>query len=695
MQSKAERRSILGFCTLAILTLTCCKSAPKKENSGTELKPINVVLITLDTVRADHLHCYGYEKIKTPNIDSLAANGVQFEKAVAQTPLTQPSHASMFTGTNPNVNHVRNNGGFALQPSSITMATILQRHGWNTAGFVSSSVLKKIFGFNQGFAFYDDRLQQDTSGQQSDTRPANVTVDHAIQWLNAQTDRPFFLWLHLYDAHQPYDAPAKFDKEYPGDPYDAAIAYEDSQLGIFLNALKRKSPADKTLIVLLSDHGQSLGEHGEYEHGVFLYDATIRIAWIMDGPQIPAGVRIQQQAREIDLLPTVLDLLGGKASSAVQGTNLAPAFSGKAVPTTYSYEETMCPKINMGWSELRGIHTADWMYIRAPKPELYNLDQDPGELNNILSLHPKKYRELEAELNKLSLLGANNTETVVSDPMDQATRKQLESLGYASGFSGPKVAFDGKGDDPKDHIATLKTLETIAETGNISTARQNQLLRQALSTGVIPSSLYALANRKIDLLRQALKSDPADPTLYEWLIDAYEHIGQYPQAMQACVDALHRNIDSGVIVSRIAHLYLREGNLKQAAYYYQRAEQVDPLNVEGQNDLASAYLQIGRLADAERIFRWELAIGPYAPAYNGLGMVTDKRNDLTTARRDFERAVQLDPAYAGAQLNLGIICAQMHDIFCARTAFRAFLANAPAGDGNDIRQVKAVLARMQ
>jgi arylsulfatase A-like enzyme len=694
VQSKAERISILGLCTLAILTLASCKLKPKKEDSRAELKPVNVVLITLDTVRADHLHCYGYQKIKTPNIDRLAANGVLFEKAVAQTPLTQPSHASMFTGTNPNVNHVRNNGGFALQPSSITMATILQRQGWNTAGFVSSTVLKKVFGFNQGFALYDDRLTPIASGQESATRPANVTVDHAIQWLNAQSNRPFFLWLHLYDAHQPYDAPPKFDKEYPGDPYDAAIAYEDSQLGIFLDALKRKSPAGKTLIVVLSDHGQSLGEHGEYEHGIFLYDATVRIAWIMDGPQVPAGVRIRQQAREIDLLPTVLALLGGKAS-AVQGTSLTPAFSGKTVPTTYSYEETMCPKINMGWSELRGVHTADWMYIRAPRPELYNLDQDPGELNNVISIHPRKYREMEAELKKLSLLGNSNRETVATDPMDQATRKQLESLGYVAGFSGHKIEFNGKGDDPKDHIATLKTLETIADTGNISTAHENELLQQALKSGVIPSSLYALADRKIELLRQALKSDPGNPTLYDWLIDAYEHTGQYPQAMQACLDALHHNIDSGMIVSRIANLYLREGNLKQAVYYYQQAEQVDPLNVEGQNDLATAYLKIGRLADAERVFRRELAIEPYAPAYNGLGMVADKQNDAATARLDFERAVQLDPAYAGGQLNLGIICTRMHDIPCARAAFRAFLANASPDYGDVIPQVKAALVKMQ
>lgn len=668
------------FCTFALLSLTSCRTSPKKEEfvtapqsasaQATKLQPINVVLITLDTVRADHLHCYGYEKIKTPNIDSLAASGVLFEKAVAQTPLTQPSHASMFTGTNPNVNHVRDNGGFALQPSSITLATILQRRGWDTAGFISATVLKRVFGFNQGFSTYDDQMPQTSSGEEIAARPANITVDHAINWLNAQSNKPFFLWLHLYDAHQPYNPPPQFLRKYPGDPYDAEIAFEDQQLGRFLNVVKKKSPASKTLIVLLSDHGQSLGQHGEYEHGIFLYDATVRIAWIMAGPGVPANLHIEQQAREIDLLPTILDLLGGSTSSTVQGTSMVPAFYGKAVPSTYSYEETLVPKIDMGWSELRGIHTVHWMYVRAPRPELYNLDRDPDELNNIIDAYPKEYRELDAQLKKLSHLGSSDTEKLTFKNMDQATMKQLESLGYVSNFSARNIELNGKGDDPKDHIATLQTLETISNTHNISAARE------------------------IELLQQALKYDPANPTLYGWLIDSYERSHLYPQAMRACRDALNRGIQDGMF-SRLASLYLREGNLKEAVVYYQKAAQVDPLDIVGQNNLATAYLHTGQLADAERVFRWVLAVQPYAPAYNGLGMIADKRNDLATARKNFERAVRLDPTYVEGQLNLGIVCTQTHDIPCAQTAFRAFLANVRPADYKDmIPRVRYALTRM-
>jgi arylsulfatase A-like enzyme/Flp pilus assembly protein TadD len=672
MQFSTRQASIVGSCTLAIFTLVSCKSSHKNENSEAALKPINVVLITLDTVRADHLHSYGCGKIKTPNIDGLAARGILFEKAVAQVPLTQPSHASMFTGTNPNVHNVRDTGGFALQPFSVTLATILQKHGWDTAGFISASVLTKLFGFNQGFATYDDQMLQAGSGRPVATRAANITVDHALGWLNTQSSKPFLVWLHFYDAHQPYDPPPQFRKEYPGDPYDAEIAFEDQQLGRFLEVFKKKSPSSKTLIILLSDHGEGLGQHGEYDHGAFLYDSTVRIAWIMAGPGVPAGVRVQQQAREIDLLPTILDLLGGKTSSAVQGTSLVPAFSGKTVPSTYSYEETLYPKINMGWSELRGIHTAHWMYIRAPRPELYDLNQDPGELNNVIDAHPKEYRELEAQLKKLSRLGSSSKETVEFKQMDQQTMNQLKSLGYVSGFSAPSFELDGKGADPKDHVATLKTLDTITGSG---------------SDKISPT-------RKFELLQQALKEDPTNPTLYESLVDQYEAVGQYQQAMQVCLDALHHTAFDGMILSSLANLYLREGNLKEAVSYYQQAAQHNPLDVEGQNDLATAYIQTGRLADAERVFRWVLAIQPYAPAYNGLGIIADKRNDVATARKNFERAVQLDPAYVEGQLNLGMVCTQAHDIPCARTAFRAFLANAPPSYGKVLLQVKVALAHM-
>ncbi len=670
-QFHAQAVAILGACSLALLTLAGCKASSRSSssavtqqvstsqiaNSTVNPQSVNVVLITLDTVRADHLHCYGDDKIKTPVIDGLAHDGVLFERAVTQTPLTGPSHASIFTGENPNVHHVRDTGGFALQPSSVTLASTLQQSGWDTAGFISAAVLSRQFGFNQGFATYDDQIPEivdKNTGELAAARPANVTVDHAIQWLNQQSGKPFFVWLHLYDAHQPYNPPAQFRRQYPNDPYDAEIAFEDHELGRFLDVVRQKSPAGKTLILLLSDHGEGLGQHGEDGHGIFLYDSTVRIAWIMDGPGVPPGVRVQQQAREIDALPTVLSLLGGKASSAIQGTSMVPAFSGKIVPTTYSYEETLYPKINMGWAELRGIHTAHWMYIRAPKPELYDLDKDPGELNNVIAAQPKEFRELEAQLKLLSRLGSNNTETVVTQPMDQKTIDQLRSLGYVGGSSDSSVELNGKGADPKDRIGVLKIFEQV--------------------TG--PDGAKLPPARKIAMLQRAIAEDPTNPYLYSTLAEQYRQTGQNDLAMQTCLSALHHGVRNGVIFSLLGTLYLRQGNTKQAILFLQQGVNMDPLNLERQANLAGALRQDGQLEKAEEIFRRVNAIQPNAPAYNGLGTIEISRHNLPAARADFDRALQLDPLNMEAQYNLGLYCAQTRDFPCVVTAFKTFLAKA-------------------
>ena len=668
----------------ALLTLAGCKSSSRSSSSGgttqrvstpqianstVELQPVNVVLITLDTVRADHLHCYGDDKIKTPVIDGLARDGVLFEKAVTQTPLTGPSHASIFTGENPNVHHVRDTGGFALQPSSVTLASTLQQSGWDTAGFISAAVLSRQFGFNQGFATYDDRIPElvdKNTGELAAARPANVTVDHAIHWLNQQSGKPFFVWLHLYDAHQPYNPPAQFRRQYPNDPYDGEIAFEDHELGRFLDVVRQKSPAGKTLILLLSDHGEGLGQHGEDGHGIFLYDSTVRIAWIMDGPGVPAGVRVQQQAREIDALPTVLKLLGGKASSAIQGTSMVPAFSGKNVPTTYSYEETLYPKINMGWAELRGIHTAHWMYIRAPKPELYDLDKDPGELNNVIAAQPKEFRELEAQLKLLSRMGNNNTETVVTQPMDQKTIDQLRSLGYVGGSSDSSVELNGKGADPKDRIGVLKIFEQV--------------------TG--PGSAKLSPARKTAMLQQAIAEDPTNPYLYSTLAEQYRQTGQNDLAMQTCLTALHHGVRNGVIFSLLGTLYLHQGNTKQAILFLQQGVNMDPLNLERQANLASALRQDGQMDKAEEIFRHVNTIQPNAPAYNGLGTIEFSRHNLPAARADFDRALQLDPLDMEAQYNLGLYCAQTRDFPCVVTAFKTFLAKTSPEYRDEVPQAQ-------
>jgi choline-sulfatase len=668
------------LCCASALVLTLLVSCKRNEHSealvasAPPLRPLNLLVVTVDTLRPDHLHCYGYSKIETPNMDSIARAGALFENAVTQTPLTPPSHASIFTGLNPPSHHVRDTGGFVLRSSSTTLATILQRQGWDTAAFIGSAVLKKLFGLNQGFAVYDDQMPRPGKGHEFDEdaeRRAGETIDHALRWLDAQSGKPFFLWVHIYDPHAPYQPPAPYREKYKERLYDGEIAYADHELGRLFDAVRRRSP-DKTLIAVLSDHGESLGEHGEYTHGVFLYDSTLRIAFMLSGPGVPAGARIRQQARTIDFLPTMLDLMGGKSPASVEGASLAPYFAGKDAPTAISYAETLYPKINMGWAELRAIRTNHWKYIRAPKPELYDLSKDPAEAHNVIADNAPEVQKFEANLK--AVIGPGGTEKVETASVDERTLSQLKSLGYVSGFTSRSYDLKGQGIDPKDRVGVLNLLETVENAGS-----------------------RMPAERRIGILQQALTEDPADPHLYYELGEQYEQAGRQNDAMNLYRAAAEKGIQSGRLHSRIGDLLVRAGRKDEAIPEYEKAAQFNPSDLQSQANLATAYLEKGRLDDAERVYKWTIAVDPaYGNAYNGLGVIAIQKQDPVTARGYFEKAVQFDPELADAQLNLGLIYKMAGDRERARACFQAFLAKAsPAQYSLVIPKVREELTELQ
>ena len=671
---RTYRPLLCCVCVAAAALLASCKRSESSGGAGTTpaLRPLNLVVVTIDTLRPDHLRCYGYSKIETPNLDAIARDGVLFENAVTETPLTPPSHASIFTGLNPPAHHVRDTGGFVLQPSTATLATILQQQGRDTAAFISSAVLKKLFGFNRGFAVYDDQMPKPGKGHEFDEdaeRRAGETVDHAVRWLEAQSGKPFFLWVHIYDPHAPYQPPSPFREKYKDRLYDGEIAYADHELGRLFDAVRKKSPG-KTLIAVLSDHGESLGEHGEYTHGVFLYDATLRIAFLLSGPGVPAGARIQPQARAIDFLPTILVLMGGQPPAAVQGVSLTPYLAGSDAPATVSYAETLYPKINMGWAELRALRTNQWKYVRAPKPELYDLSRDPGETHNVIQDHAAEVRKFEVKLN--SVIGSDGVEKVRTSVVDERTLSQLKSLGYVSGFVSRSYDLNGQGIDPKDRTGVLKLLETV-------------------ESGALPMP------RRIELLRQALTEDAADPHIYYELGAAYERAGRPADAMKLYRSAIASGIQSGRLHSRLADLLVRAGQKDEAIPEYEKAAQFNPSDLQSQANLATAYLEKGLLGDAERVYKWTLSIDPgYGTAYNGLGVIAIQRRDTPTARGYFEKAVQLDPELADADLNLGLIYKMAGDRARARECFQAFLAKAsPEQYGQVIPQVRKELMETQ
>jgi len=635
---------------------------------------VNLVLVTIDTLRADRLGCYGNSHIETPNLDRIARQGVLFENAVTHTPLTAPAHASIFTGLYPTVHRVRDTGGFVLQASHATLAEVLHQQGWDTAAFVGSSVLKKQFGFNQGFAVYDDEMPKPdprkmAAGDYAERRAGEV-VDRAVAWLASQSGKPFFLWVHVFDPHSPYDPPSPFREKYSGRAYDGEVAYTDQELGRLFSAVDKKSPPADTLVAVLSDHGESLSEHGEYTHGVFLYDSTLRIAFLMAGPGIPKGLRVKQQARAIDVLPTLLDLMGRPVPPGVQGTSLTPVFAGKPLPASEAYIETLYPKINMRWAELRGIRTDRWKYIRAPRPELYDLRQDPAETTNVIGNHPAEAQQLEAKVKAVS----SDAEKVQTTMADQRTLAQLKGLGYLGGSSSQEYTLTGKGIDPKDRLDVLK----------------------ALYLAVSPDA-HSPASERVPLLRKALAEDPGNPTIYYHLGDEYARNGRAREAMKLYQDGVRNGLTNAWLFSRLAYLSLQRGNKEEAIGFFERAAQLNPSDNESLNDLGMAYLETGKLADAERAFKWSVAADEkYSLAYNGLGLVSIEKHDLAAARGYFEKAVQLDAGLLEAQLNLGRIYKIEGATAKARGCFEAFLAKASAAEyGAIIPKIRAELAEMK
>ena len=368
--------------------------------------PRNLLVVTLDTLRADHVGSYGYAAARTPRFDGLAARGLRFARAATVVPLTLPAHSSLFTGTFPARHGVLDNGGYYLGEEHETLAEVLKPRGFRTGGFISAFVLDSRWGIEQGFERYFDDFDlsrfEKQAGMDAIQRPGHETVDEALRWLAAERERPFFLWVHLYDAHTPYAAPREYAAQFPrslAGAYDAEIAYADAQLGRLLDALEADGRLGRTVVAVLGDHGELLGEHGELTHGFFVYDSAVRIPLVVAAPGLAPRV-VKDQVRIVDVMPTLLELLGLRAPPAVQGTSLLPLARGERL-NLMALSESWFPRFHYGWSELQAIQDERFKLIRAPRRELYDLERDPLETADLAAFDPRRVETLERALEEL------------------------------------------------------------------------------------------------------------------------------------------------------------------------------------------------------------------------------------------------------------------------------------------------------
>ena len=423
----------------------------------------NVLIVSIDTLRADRLASYGYAHAQTPVLDRLAASGLRFTQATTVAPLTLPAHASLFTGTFPTFHGVRDNGQFYLADEQTTLAEVFKGQGYRTGGFVGAFVLDRRWGIAQGFDTYFDNFDLSkyelAAGIDAAQRPADEVVSRAMAWLKEASNKPSFAWVHLYDPHAPYAAPEPFASRFPATmhgAYDAEVAFVDAQVGRLLDALG--DARDETIVVVTGDHGESLGEHQEQQHGFFVYDAVTQVPLIVAAPGISPGAPTDQ-VRIVDVMPTVLEAAGIPVPAAVQGRSLLPAARGQRLDLL-ALSESWYPRYHYGWSELTAVRDGRYKFIAAPRRELYDLLNDPGERTNLAPFNPQRVAALERALGEITGATSGSSKPQAPQQVDPDVEERLRALGYVGSSLSPRALEDRPRGDPKDKIGLVQPPQT-------------------------------------------------------------------------------------------------------------------------------------------------------------------------------------------------------------------------------------------
>jgi arylsulfatase A-like enzyme/Flp pilus assembly protein TadD len=675
------------------------------------------VLVTLDTVRADHLGAYGYAAAETPVLDRLAREGVRFEQASSAVPLTLPSHSSLLSGLLPPHHGLRNNGAGAFPATTPTLASVLSGEGYRTGAFVGSFVLDHRFGLARGFATYDDEVERDPNAAVSleAERPARAVIDRALAWLGETSSppRPFFLWVHLYDAHAPYEPPSPYRERHAGRPYDGEIAEVDAELGRLLTELDRRGLAGSTVVAVAADHGEALGEHGELTHGLLLYEPTLRVPLLLRAPGLRAGTVVHTPVSLVDVAPTLAGLLGRSLpppeGGQLDGRDLSAALRAGEEPAPADlYAETRYPEI-FGWSPLAALRRRDLKYIAAPEPEIYDLARDRAEAVN-LTADPARSSSQAGFAARLAAIEAGAVATPAGK-VDAETRARLASLGYASGGATAPRAEGSKAPDPKrmvglfrrfeedhnrlkggDAAAAARALADLAEI--VAADPPNPIFRGELARGYRQRGEIA---RAIPLYRRAVADAPGDPEAWYNLASALQEAGQAGEASAAVEQAVHLDPKRPEAHNTLGIIRLGEGKPEEARREFEAAAALDPRNATALNNLGNALRGLGRLDEAEGAYRRAVAAAPrYAEPLNGLGTLEVERDRPAAALSYFDQALRLAPSYHEVRLNRGIAHELAGEAEAAAAAYRDFLA-ATGGDpqfAEQRRAAQSLLARL-
>lgn len=690
------------FALLAVFYIVFFVAAPKETiitDSG-----LNVLLVTLDTTRADRLGCYGYPGAETPNIDYLAQNGAQFLTAYCHVPLTCPSHCSIMTGTYPVYHQVRNNGTYYLAPELQTLAEVMKKNGLKTSAFVASFSVDSRFGLDQGFDTYDDQFAPDQAFKAMNSeRRADAVYTSFSSWLDENREDQFFAWVHFFDPHIPYDPPSHYGEEFQDNPYDGEIAFMDFYVGKIVEKLRETDLLKKTLIVLAGDHGEAFGEKQEEGHGVFIYESTTRVPLILYcANHLPTGMSIKDKVRLIDLMPTVLDMMEFEMPEEVQGVSLVPLLEGRKTKGLSVYIESYYPRENYGWSQLVGLVDGDWKYIDAPRPELYNLSLDPGEEKNLIREETSVAKEKK---DRLDAIIANSASPIVAKrkAMNSEERERLRSLGYVATSEGPA---EEDLPDPKDQVEELVLIQKAQAfeiEGNFSEAAS--VYEKILSIRPDVANNYVnLALMKaqmmdfegtIRILEEGLEKIPESEILLSRLGHTFMLLGRVKKALDT-FDLILKN-NPRYFDALLASAWMLDliGHKEDAQGYYRKALEVEPENKFARKNFADS------LAATQK---FNLAIAVYLDLkkdypddyeiLQDLGIALGYVGDISQSIENLEKAASLHPNPV-AYYNLAVAKKKVGNLEEAARYLRLYLEDTEGESEDSINSARAELKKLE
>jgi arylsulfatase A-like enzyme/Flp pilus assembly protein TadD len=663
---------------------------------------LSVLLVSIDTLRADAIGAYGNARARTPWIDRLAAGGVRFDSAHAHNVVTLPSHVNLLTGLLPFEHGVRDNNGFRVPKEAKTLAALLKPRGFRSAGFVSAFVLDERFGLASGFDRWDSRV---AGGEWSRAfvipeRPGPATVAEAVRWL-ASGSGPSFAFVHLYEPHSPYEPPAAF-AGVGSHPYHGEVAAADAALEPLLRPLIEQGRSGRTLVILTSDHGEALGEHGESTHGVFAYEATLRVPLVIYAPSLYGPRVVKDPVRHVDVVPTVLDALGIAVPDGLAGRSLVPLLAGgEAQSTPPGYFEAISTSLNRRWAPLYGLRDGALKYVELPLPELYDLLADPGETRNLAPARPQDLERLREGLKTLRARDRG----VAPAKEDPETLERLRALGYvaAAQAAPPKDRYT-EDDDPK------RLIDLDAKTNHMLTLYREGKIEEAIALGhevVARRPDMDLAQMQIAYLerargnlraaiaaaQRAVELRPGDAESAAILAVYLTEAGRAQQAAAFLAPWLERSDDDLDVLNALGMALAVAGRPREALDVLDRARRSHPTNTQVLVNIGTVLLTGGDLARARQAFEAALDLDPgVGRAHNSLGVIAAREGRMPEAIERWKRAVELNPGDYQTLYNLGSelwVAGRREE---ARAYLEAYLREAPqALEARDIARVRKLL----